>query len=152
MWYKLAKHEVRQIDPEEDWEEAEQGERVFRVSSIRCSRDKNISHVAVENDEVIGSLSSGWCFGNYDDGESVAIYSWDLAVLPEHRRKGVGKSLIDAAFREYNNGKNTFAESYGRTMMRIWVINPHLFDYMESLGFEEESQHGDGSRHYVYYG
>lgn len=152
MWYKLAKHEVRPIDTEEDWDIDEQAERVFNVSGIRCSSEKNIRHVAEEDGEVIGAMSSGWCFGKGDDDMPIAIYSWDLAVLPEHRRKGVGKSLIQAAFTQYNSNKHNFAEFYGRTMMRIWVINPFLFDYMENLGFELESDHGNNNRHYVYYG
>lgn len=150
MWYKLAKHEVKMIDENEDWELLELAEQVFKVSNIRCSSEKNIRHVAIEHDEVIGSLSSGWCQGDEYNGKPVAVFSWDLAVLPQHRKKGVGLSLIKAAMQQYESEKEIYAND-GYSMMRIWVINPILVPVLEKLGFTIESEYQDGSAHLVYY-
>jgi GNAT superfamily N-acetyltransferase len=157
MWYKRAKHEVRDIDPEEQWEEVEQAEKVFQVSNIRCSREKSIRHVAVENGEVIGALSSGWCRGDSYDGKNVAVFSFDLAVDPQHRKKGVGLSLIKSAMQQYKSEKEMYADINGLSIMRIWVINPILIPVLEKLDFHLESVHerdknGEPlSAHLIYY-
>ena len=151
MWYKLAKHQVREIDTEENWEEADQAEQVFKISNIGCSSEKNISHVAIENGEVIGALSSGWCQGDTYEGKRVAVFSWDLAVLPEHRKKGVGLSLIKSAMQQYEREKEIYAGEDGYSQMRIWVINPVLVPVLENLGFQIEAEHKDGSAHLNYY-
>jgi GNAT superfamily N-acetyltransferase len=157
MWYIRAKNEIRQIDPEEEWDVAEAGEQVFKLSNIRCDSSKNISHVAEENGEVIGALASGWCRGESVDGKDVAVFSFDLAVDKAHRKKGVGASLIDAAINYYHSTKEAYAGEDGYSMMRIWVINHLLFDIMERKGFELEAHHAgrtkaDESAHFVYYG
>lgn len=151
MWYLRAKHVVRTIDPEDEWDVVGRGELVFRVSNIRCDSTKNISHVAEENEEVIGALASGWCRGDNFDGRDVAIFSFDLAVDPKHRKKGVGKSLIEAALKYYDETKEAYAGQDGLSMMRVWVVNPHLFSTLESYGFELESLHAGDSAHYVRY-
>jgi len=152
MWYIRAKHQVQEIDIEEDWDDAEAAESVFRASNIRCDSTKNITHVAKENDDVIGAVSRGWCYGENYEGKGVAIFSFDLAVDKQHRKKGVGKSLIEAALRYYNNTKEAYAGVDGYSMIRIWVVNPHLFSTLENFGFELESMHAGDSAHYVRYG
>jgi GNAT superfamily N-acetyltransferase len=151
MWYKLAQPQIKRIDPEEDWPEAEEAESIFKLSKIRCDSNKNVSHVAIENGQVIGALSSGWCRGDDYEGKSVAVFSFDLAVDPKHRRKGVGLSIIQAAMIQYNEEKETYAGQDGYSMMRVWVVNPILVPVLENLGFSIEAEHADDSAHLVYY-
>jgi GNAT superfamily N-acetyltransferase len=151
MWYRLAQPQIKRINPEEDWPEVEEAENIFKLSNIRCDSSKNVNHVAVENGEIIGALASGWCRGDNYDGKEVAIFSFDLAVDPKHRRKGVGLAIIQAAMRQYQEEKDAYAGDDGYSMMRIWVINPILVPVLEKLGFIIESEHSDGSAHLYYY-
>lgn len=156
-WYKKAR--TMRVDPEADHDVTGQAEHLFDRNNIRFNnhygREKDIAHVAIENGEVIGALASGW---KKDWGpeltdreeERVMQYSFDLVVDPKHRRKGVGKKLIDDAIREYERDKKIYQEAHGvSTMMRVWVVNPALVPYLESIGFEVESSYDNGSAHLV---
>jgi len=106
QWYKKADDDAdfMHIDPEENWEEAEQADQVFKSEGIRYGRDKNVSQVAIENGVVIGALASGWDRDN-GYGEDVMVFSFDLVVKPEFRRQGVGLKLIQDAIKKYNQEK-----------------------------------------------
>lgn len=151
MWYKRANPDFRYIEPEEDFEEADEADQIFKLQKMRYGRDKNISQVAIENGTVIGALASGWA---KDDsyGEDSMVFSFDLVVKPEFRRQGVGLKLIQDAIARYKLEKNDYQEMGNNTMMRIWVVNPILFPVLEKLGFEAESEpHEGGSVHYIAY-
>ena len=157
MWYKKADDaDFKHIDPEEDWEEAEQADQVFKQNDIRYGRDKNISQVAIENGVVLGALASGWQRDN-SYGEDVMVFSFDLVVKPEFRRQGVGLGLIQQALKRYNQEKLDYQEMGSQTMMRIWVVNPILIPVLEKLGFEIESSYevdglgNPGSAHLIAY-
>ncbi len=152
-WYKTAR--TMRVDPEADHDETGRAENLFQRVDIRYGRKKDISHVAIENGEVIGAVASGWMPGwgtDFTDREEERVmeYSFDLVVDPKHRRKGVGKKLIDDAIKEYERDKAHYREAEGvETMMRLWVVNPALVPYLESIGFEIESKYEDGSAHLV---
>ena len=157
MWYKKADDaDFKHIDPEEDWEEAEQADQVFKQNDIRYGRDKNISQVAIENGVVIGALASGWQRDN-SYGEDVMVFSFDLVVKPEFRRQGVGLGLIQQALKRYNIEKPDYQEMGNKTMMRVWVVNPVLIPVLEKLGFKIESSYevdwlgNPGSAHLIAY-
>lgn len=147
-WLKVAR--TFRVNPEEDHTETGEAEGLFNRTKIRYGRQKDISHVAEEDGKIIGAVASGW--SEEDRGEPVMVFSFDLAVDPEFRRRGVGKKLIEDAIREYERGKTEYRVDFGgRTMMRLWVINPHLIPYLESIGFEIESEYNDGSAHLIKY-
>jgi len=157
MWYKKADDaDFKHIDPEEDWEKAEQADQVFKDNAIRYGREKNVSQVAIENGVVIGALASGWTNDN-SYGEDVMVFSFDLVVKPEFRRQGVGLGLIQQALKKYNMEKMDYQEMGHNTMMRIWVVNPILIPVLEKLGFEIESSYevdglgNPGSAHLIAY-
>lgn len=154
MWYKRAYPDYMAIYPEseDNWEEAEQAEQVFRENKIRPDSAKNISQVAIENGVVIGALSSGWSISREYGDEQVSVFSFDLVVKPEFRRQGVGMTLIQNAISKYNAEKNDYREMGNQTMMRIWVVNPILIPVLERLGFQAESEpYENGSVHLVAY-
>ncbi len=151
MWYKLANPDFRHIDHEENWEEADEAEQVFKQNDIRFDSTKNISQVAVENGVVIGALASGWSKSQEYGEETVAVFAFDLVVKPEFRRQGVGLKLIQNAIAKYNSEKNDYQEMGEKTMMRIWVINPILVPVLEGLGFDVEATYQNGSAHLVAY-
>ena len=157
MWYKRADDaDFMNVDPEENWEEAEQADQVFKSEGIRYGRDKNVSQVAIENGVVIGALASGWDRDN-GYGEDVMVFSFDLVVKPECRRQGVGLKLIQDATNKYNQEKLDYQESGSQTMMRIWVVNPILIPVLERFGFTIESSYevdglgNPGSAHLIAY-
>jgi ribosomal protein S18 acetylase RimI-like enzyme len=53
------------------------------------ARDPEALLLAVDGDELIGSIIAGW------DGWRCHLYR--LAVAPAYRRRGIGRQLIDAA-------------------------------------------------------
>ena len=78
---------------------------------------ENIVDIAIENGVVIGSVSSGW--SKEDD---IDVFSFDLAVLPQFRKRGVGTKLIAEAIRTFEFDR----EGRDKAMMRLWVVNPVL--------------------------
>ncbi|GAA2401576.1 N-acetyltransferase [Catellatospora methionotrophica] len=53
------------------------------------ARDPDALLLAVDGDEIVGSLIAGW------DGWRCHLYRY--AVHPERRRQGIGRALLDAA-------------------------------------------------------
>ncbi len=123
MWYKKIKADdasYKEVYPEENWEEAEQAEQIFKQEKINFGRNKDISQVAIENGIVIGALASGWDRNN-GYGEDVMIFSFDIVIKPEFRRQGIGLGLIQQAIKKYNrktrisrNGREYNDEIMGR--------------------------------------
>lgn len=148
-WYKHAR--VLDIDPEQDWDQANDALGVFQKSQIHVDRSKDIRQVAIENGNVIGGLASGWSKGDEYEGKDVWVYSFDLAVDPQHRRKGVGLALIKQAIRTFESERHMYEENGSLTMMRVWVVNPVLVPVLENLGFSIESDHGAGGCHLIKY-
>ncbi len=76
MWRTAAENESRPVDT-----------RAAVVALLE--RDPAALLVAVSDMQLIGSLIAGW------DGWRAHLYR--LAVRPDHRRRGVGRALLDAA-------------------------------------------------------
>ncbi len=162
-WYKrLSSITVEPFDYENTPDDVDydanvrmdQAEDAFNKSKITPDRDKNISHVAIEDGKVIGAVSSGWSRVHEPDGP-VWIFSFDVAVNPEHRGPQMaGIKLISEAVRHYDSNKAEYidAEGGGRTMMRLWVVNPRLVPILEAkFGFTIEAEYGAGGAHMVRY-
>jgi len=123
----------------------DQADEAFNSSGIRSNRNKEYTHMAIEDGRVIGAVSSSW-----ENGSEGLVYSFDIAVKPEYRGPAmVGLRLIDEAVREYEYTKNNFSEP---TVMRLWVVNPKLVPVLEKkYKFEIESDHGSGGVHMIRY-
>jgi len=120
------------------WVAADQADAVMKKTGIRPNRSKNLTFIALdEKDEVIGAA-----FTETTNTEDYGFeYSFDLAVLPEHRGS-VGMELIRACIDE--------AKSLPDNIIRLWVINPKLVRVLErKFDFEIEQQYSDGSAHMV---
>lgn len=76
LWRTAAENESRPADT-----------RAAVVALLE--RDPAALLVAVSDTQLIGSLIAGW------DGWRAHLYR--LAVRPDHRRRGVGRALLDAA-------------------------------------------------------
>ncbi len=133
-------------------ERMDQAEGAFNKSKIRYDSTKNISHVAVENGQVIGAVASGWSQDNSMDVPT-SVFSFDVAVNPEHRGPQMaGIKLIAEAVKYYDSTKNEYQDMGNQVMMRLWVVNPRLVPVLEAkFGFTIEADHGDGGCHMVRY-
>ena len=97
--------EIRSIDPEEDWEDAEKAQAIATLSGIRPGRDKEPTILAYdENGNVVGAA-----FTNFSQdheftqhyGEPVHQFQFDVVVHPKARGTDlVGIKLIRAAEQE----------------------------------------------------
>lgn len=129
-------------------ERYDQADMAFNKSKIRYDSSKNISHVAVENGQVIGAVASGWSMNrDYGDDGDIWVYSFDVAVDPQHRGSMAGIKLISEAIQYYEQTKGTYQEMGGKTMMSLFVVNERLIPILESkFKFQIESNSFGGCR------
>jgi hypothetical protein len=142
-----ASYQIIRIDPEEDWEMAEQVDQIAKRVGIRPDSTKNVGFAAVIEDRVVGGAYIGITPEHEFDQFKVSfVYSFDVVVDPEFRwGRKIGLDLIKAAEEE----RKSFEDAhYGNVRTRLWVINPKLARYLEEReGYEVESKYSDGSAH-----
>ncbi len=105
-------------------------ENVEKHSGINILRDQEPTIVAVLNGNIVGVL---WESFSGDE------YSFDVAVLPEFRRMGIAKKLIDIALSNYSDYEDMGAK------IKLDVVNPNLESYLKTLGFIVEEKIGGHS-------
>ena len=141
-WKKYARVMPFSTDENSDFEEAtdldlydtaDKMDKIFRDRGIRYDRQKDLSHVALEDDNsVIGALASGWTdSGEQYEGKPVYDFSFDLAVHQQHEGKGVAKAMIEQAIAYYSDSKNAYSEN-GFTRMKVRAINPIVIHLLEN--------------------
>lgn len=100
----------------------------------KLSVDPDLLLVAIENDEVVGTVMGGW------DGHRGWIYS--MAVKPTHRRRGIGTLLI--------NEIETRLRDLGCLKVNLQVRNTNreVIAFYKSVGFNIEEITSLGKRLY----
>ena len=77
------------------------------------------------------------------DGEIVAVlfdesdrdgYSFDIAVSPDHRRKGYAKKLLELALDIYEENREVYGDDY---TLNLDVVSPIMEKLLKSKGFKE---------------
>lgn len=142
-----ASYQIRRIDPEEDWELAEQVDQIANRVGVRPDSIKNVGFVAMMGDQVVG----GAYIGITEDSEANQPepwyeYSFDVVVDPGYRwGRKIGVDLIKAAEKE----RSFYEEAYnGNVRTRLYVINPKLTRFLEKhRGYEVEEEYSHGSAH-----
>jgi ribosomal protein S18 acetylase RimI-like enzyme len=108
-------------------------EDVQRSSGINILSSMALKAVAKVDGKIVGCLWDSY-YASEDE------YSFDVAVLPEYQRQGIGKMLIDA-------GINTFQAEYidmnPDAKLRLNVVNHDLVNYLVSIGFIVKERIGD---------
>jgi ribosomal protein S18 acetylase RimI-like enzyme len=124
------------------WIAADQADAIASKSGIRISSDKELSSIALADDNVVGAI---WTSLSNDEPP---VFDFDVAVDPEFRGTSrIGLRLIDTAIEDLRANQSDFPDTYAR----VWVINPKLVRVLENrYGFEIESQYKDGSAHMIF--
>jgi ribosomal protein S18 acetylase RimI-like enzyme len=124
------------------WVAADQADQVAQMSGIRISRNKELSWIAVNDDNVVGAVWS-----SLEDSEGEKVFDFDVAVDPKWRSGRIGLRLIERAIKDLNEYQAMFPGTYAR----VWVVNPKLVRVLENkYGFNVESMYRDGSAHMTY--
>ncbi len=109
------------------WRDAEAVPRPtdhVRALRLRLERDAGLFLLAWDGDRLIGSLMGGW------DGWRGNLYR--LVVLPEYRRRGVARRLVEAV--------ETRLRALGaeRVTSLIFVDEPGAVEFWNSVGYEPD--------------
>jgi N-acetylglutamate synthase-like GNAT family acetyltransferase len=95
------------------------------VDWIRKDMERGVTYFAIENrNHIVGCVA-------LERANAEVCYLERLAVLPDQRRRGFGKSLVEHALSE--------AKSLGVSCVSIGIIAEHteLRDWYKGLGFTE---------------
>jgi len=114
-------------DPNPDWYDA--AYEIANKAGIRILRDKELTAIAIEDDQPVGALFTGHTGG---------VYSFDVAVLPEYQGRGIGKALTDEGIQHY---RDSFDEESG-VVMEIDAVNPKMVEILKKRGFEPAEERG----------
>lgn len=151
----ISANEVKiiEFDPEymedeyDPWLLADEADEIAEQTGIRIARNKELTHLAIADDGVVGAV---WSDLEEDREQDAWVYDFDIAVRPQfHGQASIFQRLMDYTLARY---QDLLAEN-PRTYIRVWVVNPRLVNVLErKYDFEIESEHGDGSAHMTYYG
>lgn len=116
--------QVYVIDPEEDWESAEEVEQIANKVNIRFNSNKDVSIIASVGDQIIGGVADTIYVSNQSQHDDIE-YDFDVVVDPQWQGyQMVGFKLIDAAIEK--------ARSYEATIIKTWIVNPRLAPIMQT--------------------
>ena len=155
-WVELYEGlQILRIDPEEEWEEAEQAQQIANLVKIRPGRDKEPTIIAKNDEgEVIGAVFTSWS-DDHDAsdqaGEPIALWDFDVVVHPKWQGyEMVGIRLIKQAEAERKNMESDLGQ---KAYTRLWVVNPKLAKVLQHprYGYDAQSEYEDGSAHLVKY-
>lgn len=89
-----------------------------------------VSLLAFQGEEMVG-----WCDGRVVQGDGLGhSISLGLGVMPDHRGRGIGRRLMQAATNE------CFAKGYDRVELGVFATNTNAIGLYESLGFVHEGR------------
>jgi hypothetical protein len=147
--------QILHINPEDDWEDADQAYQIAKMVNIRPDRDKEPTIIAKnKNDEVIGAAFTSWTNdhdASQQEGEPIAKWDFDVVVHPQWQGyEMVGMKLIKQAEDERKNIESMYNQ---KAYTRLWVVNPKLAKILQhpKYGYDAESEYDDGSAHLIKY-
>lgn len=107
-----------------------EAEKLFSQQGISISRIEELAFIAICGNEIVGAST----LGSYPDSSiEQATYTFSVAVVPEWRRRGLARKLVQESI-------SRAMEDERGTNFRVWVVNPHMIPLLESLGFSTEGE------------
>lgn len=154
-WYSLKKlGRYLSIDPENDTGEFEerynldpyhihnQAWDVFKKTKISPDSRQKVREVVLpdKGDNVIGALADSWSKVDGEADKPIWEYSFDLSVLPDFQKQGIGRQLIENAIKTYESEAGLYTEmDDAYTRIKVWAVNPHIARILENeYGFDCE--------------
>ena len=105
----------------------EQAYDLAKNSPVNILSDKELSVVAVDNNQVVGAL-----FTSFMNSQ----YSFDVVVHPEYQQMGVGGRLTDTALSEFQSIQSDMPDAY----MNIDATSPVMQQMLTNRGLEEKDR------------
>ena len=126
--YKLTPIDVEviSVDPD-DYEAYDEARKLAVKEGINILKDKEIAYIVRDNDgRIIGAA-----FTSYDN--SSKEYSFDVVVDSQHRRKGLGRALVE----EVMNVPYDIKEMDPSAKVVVDVVNPAMRRMLLQIGFKD---------------
>jgi len=117
----------------------EQAYSVFQNTQINTR--KPIKEVVMPDDEdrVVGALSEDWEKVDGEADKPIYEYSFDLSVIKDFQKKGIGRQLINNAIKRYEAEKSSYEDMGCYTRIKVWAVNPKIAEMLENeYGFDCE--------------
>lgn len=119
---KIDEQDVKKLFTDADWTNY-----LNNVGKIKKGVKNSLSlYGAYMEDELVGFVRA------VGDGETI-VYIQDLIVLREHKRKGIGRSLIEAVLEEFSSV---------RQKVLITDNNSEATGFYKSIGFKDANSMG----------
>lgn len=154
-WYFYRENiEIRNIDPEEDWELGAEVDRIAQEVGIRPNRNKNCTIVAMNGDEVVGGVYTSLEDDNDASdhaGEPIGKWDFDVVVAPKWQGyKQVGIQLIRAAEQEQQGHEGMYDR---KLYTRLQVVNPKLARVLQhpKFGYQSDGEYSQDNPHLYKY-
>jgi GNAT superfamily N-acetyltransferase len=165
-WYKdLKLSRYFNLDVENDMDEFEeqsgmnaddaneQGYSAFQNTQINTR--KPIREVVMPDDEdkVVGATAEDWTPITGEADKTIYEYSFDLSVIKDFQKKGIGRQLINNALKRYESEKQSYEDMDAYTRIKVWVVNAKLAEMLENeYGFDVEPVAFDNGEAVQWYG
>ncbi len=124
--------EIRKIDPEEDWELADEAYRLFRDLGVRPENHEEIEYVCVSRSGLVkGALAIGLYSALPDESDPLGRprFSMSIVVDPEAQGLGVGKALVREVEVDYPRDE---------VLVEAKVVNPIAGRLLKGFGYQYE--------------
>lgn len=119
------------VDLEEDFDRAEEAERLFRKSKINYSRGEELFLGAINTQgKLIGAITFG-----LSSASEEPHFVFSVVVARDYRRKGIARMLVREVL---SHGTSVAADYDLDPRWMIWVVNKNMVKLLESEGFEHE--------------
>jgi ribosomal protein S18 acetylase RimI-like enzyme len=116
------------------YDAADQADKVFDSTNISYHRPKQISEVVMPDNEdrVVGATATGWSQVDGEADKPIYEYSFDLSVMADFQKQGIGRQLIANAIKRYESDKSDYEEMGNYTRMKVWAVNANVARILEN--------------------
>ena len=122
--FKMANDcKIVSINEDDDWDIAEQLERIFKEGGVRIASNERMHEVCLTEDETV---LGGTVIAQYNEEMGPTI-RFSVAVDPKTQRQGIARRLVESIINEFG----------GSHRIEAWVVNPNMVSLLSSLGFDE---------------